>query len=102
MTNNELYLFIFEKLDNMYFSNESKYDKLGIILGQMSPDTFVDCESADPAVKEEFNNLLKKKFDGNEYSEDDGKEIAKIFLGNYLTKYGYEIDNVLKDIDMFF
>lgn len=60
----EIYLEVFNKLNELYFSNRKKYDSFGILLGQMSPDIFSNSYSADSAWFSEFSkgiNALNKK-----------------------------------------
>lgn len=58
MKNFDIYLEVFNKLNNLYFSDKQKYDNFGILLGQMSPDTFENSYSADPAWFSSFSKNL--------------------------------------------
>ena len=103
MTINDIYVYCFRNLERMYFKDTEKYDNLGIILGQMSPELFKNSKSADPAFYGDFKNEIKGIAGGKEnYSFLDGLSTMKVILQQYNNKYGYELSNVLNDIDIFF
>lgn len=58
MNNFEIYLEVFNKMNELYFSNRQKYDNFGILLGQMSPNIFKDSYSADPSWFSLFSQNL--------------------------------------------
>lgn len=76
----EIYKEIFRRMEELYFSDREKYDSFGIILGQMSPDTFSDSYSADPAWFSEFRGKMQEIENPN---LQDGYYVIREMLGKY-------------------
>jgi hypothetical protein len=103
MDKDELYNFVFHFFETIYFLNESRYDKLGIILGQMSTETFGGGDSADPAMKDEFSQSVdlytkSKGITDLTYSIRNALEISKYFLIRFNNEWGYELSFLLEDL----
>ncbi|MDP4146707.1 MAG: hypothetical protein Q8936_19885 [Bacillota bacterium] len=81
----EGYLTMFWFVDSFYW--ESKDDDLGDLLGDLSPITFVDCISADPAAWEIWSDTINKYNFGDiesKYINDDELPIIiELFLNEY-------------------
>jgi len=75
-----IYKEIFRRMEELYFSDKEKYDSFGIILGQMSPDTFLYSKSADSAWFSEFNEEMQKIENPTLH---DGYRVLKKMIGEY-------------------
>ncbi|SHJ73451.1 hypothetical protein SAMN02745163_02458 [Clostridium cavendishii DSM 21758] len=81
----EAYLTMVWFIDSFYC--ESKDNDLGALLGDLSPSTFLDCISADPAAWDIWNKIISK-FDlkDREYKyvkEDELLKIIELFLNDF-------------------
>jgi hypothetical protein len=93
------YLTMFWFIDSFYW--ERKDDDLGALLGDLSPVTFKDCISADPAAWEIWSDTMCKLNLGdyeNKYIDDDK---LPIIIEMFLNKYAgdcFDIDIIYKNL----
>jgi len=101
----DIYKQLFKILEKMYFKDTNRYDMLGIILGEMSPELFTNSYSADTAFFEDFEKRMINIFgnlSGTGYKLSEGIQVLKSILQDYNEKYGYNLINVMADFDIFF
>ncbi|PJI08233.1 MULTISPECIES: hypothetical protein [Clostridium] len=95
----EGYLTMFWFIDSFYW--ESKDDDLGALLGDLSPVTFIDCISVDPAAWEMWSDTINKfnfQNSKNKYIKNEElPTIIELFLTEYVGNC-YEIDIIYKNI----
>lgn len=82
------YLALYNLLDDEYF--RKKNDELGNILSFMSPYTFQDLNSADPAYYSDFCRFIKK------YNIENSESAYKASV-DFLTFYHTEFDFQIKE-----
>ena len=95
MKNFKIYLEVFNKLNDLYFSNKQKYNNFGILLGQMSPNTFKDSYSADAAWFLSFSkklSSLNKKMP----TVNDGLDVMYSMIQEY-NHPPYNISSIIED-----
>ena len=83
----EIYKELFRRMNELYFSDKEKYDSFGIILGQISPNTFADSCSADPAWFSEFKAKMQKV-------ENPILQDGYYILKGMIEKYNHEPYNI--------
>lgn len=93
----EIYEKVFDKMNELYFSNRQKYDNFGILLGQMSPHTFSNTYSADPAWFIDFSKKLQSKNKTNPIVQDGLDVIYEMVLD-----YNNEAYNIKDFIDDYY
>lgn len=91
----EIYLKVFDKMNELYFSNREKYDNFGILLGQMSPYIFSNSYSADSAWFVDFSKNLESKNKKNP-TVRDGLDVIHEMILDYNNE-SYNIKNFVND-----
>ena len=85
-------------LDEHYWEN-TKNDALGSLLGDLSPYIFEGSISADPAAWTDWVSCVKKVSDLDMLKSDEVLQVCRIFLGFYMTDFGFDVGWILQDLE---
>lgn len=94
----QAYTALFNVLDKCY--DETKDSSLGSLLSDMNPDLFDESDSADPVVFEDFSECIKVIY-GKSFTADARTAFlaSMQFLRHYRDDFGFDIDDIIKQID---
>lgn len=89
------YLIIFDVLKQYYFETD-RDDGLRPLLSDMSPYTFKEGYSADPAVWEDWKKCVQEICGAEDNIEPSQlKTLLFVFLQLYRDEWSFELDNVI-------
>lgn len=91
------YLTLYNIIDRYY--DEDKNDWIANIASDMSPYTFLNCKSADPATYGEFADCLNICYAETKKEDVAAAYAASIkFLEMYRDEFGFDIDKYIKQL----
>lgn len=92
------YKALFKILEIQY--EKAKAAPLGVLLGDMNPDLFLEGISADPATYEDFYDCIKDNYSSTYTADVRTAFLAAMqFLRKYQEDFGFELRDVIKAMD---
>lgn len=96
----DAYLITFYLLNDYYNANKDN-SSLSSLLSDMDPYLFADRKAADPAMYDEWYNIISKYAKNGEVKNEDIINALRDFLTYYQNEFEYELEEVILYIDSF-
>jgi hypothetical protein len=96
LTVQQAYYAVFNAFDTIY--DRDKNDSLGCLLSSMSPNIFVGCTSADPAVWLDWENCVKSITKADILTPEQAHQSIISFLELYVSEFGYELTWLIEEL----
>lgn len=94
MTLEQAFSYIFNILDDYY--KKTLNDELGIILGGLDPNLFVDLKTADPAAWHDWIRTVKKITTNENITKEEALKAMILLLKQYNDNEGFDLADVIE------